>query len=104
MELQAAYVPIAVPAETHPSHPGRAQSIIGVVCAVISLLFFPPVFGIAGIVLGSMAISKGEKTLGIIAVILSAVFMVIGMVLGVVLSDDFEKSGGFILGPIINFF
>lgn len=42
MTPQAAYVPIAVPVELSPEHPGRAQGIIGIVCAVVSLGVLPP--------------------------------------------------------------
>lgn len=79
MASQATYVPVAVPVEIAPEHPGRAQGIIGIVCAVIFLGLFPPLFGIAGIILGVLALKKGQINLGLIAIILSAVFMVIGI-------------------------
>lgn len=67
-------------------HPGRMQGILSVVSAVIALGFFPPVFGVLGIVLGVVAHRKGEKTLGLIGIILSAVFMVIGSIVGAAVS------------------
>ncbi|MEX0617132.1 MAG: hypothetical protein WD231_05020 [Candidatus Woykebacteria bacterium] len=100
--VQSAYVPVAIPAETAPKNPGRGQGIIGIVCAVIALFLFPPIFGIAGIILGSVSLKKGERNLGLIAIILSAVFMVIGIILGIWLNTEVEKSGSFILGPITN--
>jgi len=103
MSPQAVYVPIAVPVETAPNHPGRAQGIIGIVCAVLSLALLPPVFGIAGIILGSLSLKKGEKNLGLIAIILSAVFMVIGMIVGVAVGGALDESSGFILGSVLSF-
>jgi len=100
----AAFVPDIVPAETAPLHPGRAQGLIGIICAGISLLLFPPVFGVAGVILGAMALRKGEKTLGIIALVLSPIFMVIGMVLGVVFADTLKEGSGFLIGSILEFF
>ncbi len=76
---QGTYQPVGVPAET-VAHPGVTQGIIGIVCAVISLLFFPPVFGLAGIILGILSMRKGERALGITAVVLSAIFMIVGMI------------------------
>ena len=63
-------------------HPGRMQGILSIVSAVISLGFFPLIFGALGIVLGAISHRKGEKTLGLVGIILSAVFMVIGFIVG----------------------
>jgi ABC-type Na+ efflux pump permease subunit len=102
MDSQTAYVPVAVPAEVAPKNPGRVQGIIGIVCAVISLLLLPPVFGVAGIILGVIAMNKGQKTLGLIAVILSAIFMVIGLILSIYVNVILEEGGSFVLGPILS--
>ena len=102
MTSQTAYVPVAVPAEIAPEHPGRAQGIIGIVCAVISLALLPPLFGIAGIILGTLALKKGQRNLGLIAIILSAVFMVIGMIVGVAVSSTLDEGSGFILGSVLS--
>ena len=104
MTPQAAYVPIAIPVETAPNHPGRVQGIIGIVCAVIAIALLPPLFGVAGIILGVLALKKGEKNLGLIAIILSAVFMVIGIILGIVVNGALDESSGFMLGPMLGFF
>ena len=40
---------------------GRIYSIIGLVCAIISLLFIPILFGPAAIILGIIARKKGER-------------------------------------------
>ncbi|MGW5109213.1 hypothetical protein [Nocardia sp. NPDC004123] len=57
-------------------------SIIGFVCAVIALIFCPPLFGIAGIVLGVIGHSKGEP-LGKWAAVASGVALVLGIIIGV---------------------
>ena len=102
VQPQATYQPVGVPAVA-PSHPGMTQGIFGLVCAVISLLFFPPVFGIAGIVLGVLAMRHGEKALGITALVLSAVFMVVGMAFGVYAHahPDLFRAGSSATGAVI---
>jgi len=82
MSQQENYIPTS-PIEPPSEHPGRTSGIIGIVCAVISILFFPIIFGPVGIVLGVKARQKGSKNLGLVAIILSAVFMVGGMLLGI---------------------
>lgn len=52
------------------------------ICAAVSLLFLPPVFGIAGIVLGYFAFRR-NRTAGTICMIASAVCMVIGILFGI---------------------
>lgn len=94
------YVPIGVPVEKHSKHPGMIHGIISIVCAVTAVLFFPPIFGITGIILGSLALKKGAKALGLVGIILSAVFMVIGLILGYLVSAAGEELGG-IVGLIL---
>lgn len=101
---QTAYVPVAVPTRSPISHPGRTQAILGIISAVIAVLFVPPVFGIAGIVLGVIARNKGDKTLGLVAIMLSAVLMVIGMILRVVVNVVLGEGGSFIIGPLFSAF
>ena len=100
--VQTVYVPVVVPTQTPVSHPGRTQPILGIISAVIAVLFVPPVFGISRIVLGVMARNKGDKTLGLVAVMLSAVLMVIGMILGIVVNVALGEGRGFIIGPLFN--
>lgn len=59
----------------------RAMTIIGFVCAAISLLFIPIVFGPAAIILGVLAYKRGDR-LGLWAAIAGGVCMVVGMILG----------------------
>lgn len=81
-EQQPYHTPAGIPVEVPTKHPGRIEGIIAIICAVIALGFFPPIFGIIGIILGVRARKKGEDTLGLIAITLSAVFMVIGFIIG----------------------
>jgi hypothetical protein len=53
----------------------------GGVCAIVAFLFIPPLFGILGIVFGSIAWSKGEIQ-GRNVVVLSVVGLIVGMVIG----------------------
>lgn len=63
---------------------GRSFTIGAFVCAVIALIILPPVFGIAGIVLGNVGKNKGDP-LGKTAMIVSAVCLVVGMIIGVLI-------------------
>ncbi|MFG2185761.1 hypothetical protein ACGFNT_11955 [Nocardia iowensis] len=70
------------PYSTEPQRSGtQVFSIIGFVCAVISVLFCPILFGPAGIVLGIVGHNKGEP-LGKWAAITSGVGMIIGFLVG----------------------
>ncbi|WP_433518575.1 hypothetical protein ACQP2T_25640 [Nonomuraea sp. CA-143628] len=60
---------------------GQLLSIIAFVCAAISLLFIPILFGLAGIGLGIAGHTRGE-TLGKWAAVTSGVAMILGMVIG----------------------
>ena len=65
----------------------QVLSIIGFVCAAIALLFIPILFGIIGIVLGIVGHTRGEA-LGKWAAIASAVTMVGGMILGIIVVNS----------------
>lgn len=72
-----------------PSYPqqgagnsGRIMAIIGIVCGLIAFVFCPPGFGIAGMVLGGLAIGKQEKNLGIAAIVVSVIGLVVGIAFG----------------------
>ena len=62
---------------------GRGFTIGAFVCAAIALFILPPVFGIAGIILGSVGRSKGDP-LGRTAMIVSGVCLVLGMIIGII--------------------
>ncbi len=74
-------------------NPGRLYSGIGLVCAIISLLFIPILFGVAAIILGFFGRKKGDKDFGLVVIILGAVFMVIGMIIGAAVSLYFAGLG-----------
>jgi len=71
---------VGLPVEQKKSATGFAVG--SGICAAISLLFLPPVFGIAGIVLGYFAFRR-NRTTGTICMIASAVCMVIGFLFGI---------------------
>lgn len=79
---QATYEQAGVPA-VEPTDSGKTQGIIALISAILSLLFVPVLFGFIGIVLGILSYNKGQKTLGMTAIILSAIFLVIGILLGI---------------------
>lgn len=86
-----------MPVETPSKNPGNVEGIIAIICAVVSLLFLPPLFGLIGILLGVKSKQKGQKTLGTVAIVLSAVFMILGMILGV-LAQTYLKNGQGLIG------
>ncbi|MFE7800471.1 hypothetical protein [Nocardia sp. NPDC057440] len=66
----------------------QVYSISAFVCAALSLLFCPILFGPAGIILGVVGRNKGES-LGKVATVVAVVAMVIGIVVSyIVLSGD----------------
>ena len=66
---------------------GNVLSIISIVCGVVAVLFIPILFGIVGLVLGFIARSRGER-LSMIAIIVSAVGLVLGLILGYVVYSN----------------
>lgn len=81
---QQQYQPYGATQEPERSGP-QVLSIIGFVCAAVSLLFCPLVFGLAGIALGVIGHIRGES-LGKWAAIAAGVCLIIGMVLALALS------------------
>lgn len=93
MAQQEYYSP-TVPTEAPTKHPGRVEGIISIICALISTLFFPIILGPAGIFLGVLSLRKGQKTLGLVAIILSAVCMAIGFILGFLYATTSKSAAG----------
>lgn len=83
-----------IPVEPVSQNPGRMEGVISLICAGVSFLFFPLIFGITGIVLGVTARRKGAAALGMVGIVLSSLFMAVGIVLGVLISVLGETSGG----------
>lgn len=53
--------------------------VIGWICAVLSLIAFPFVFGIVGVTMGIIS-TKKESRVGMAVIIASIVFMLIGLI------------------------
>ncbi len=60
----------------------RTLGTLSIIFACVSLMFLPPVFGIAGFILGIIGITKGEGAVAIVGLILSCILPIIGMILG----------------------
>ena len=72
---------MTTPAPGRPASQSNVLSIIGIVCGVVAVLIAPIIFGPAGLILGGIAKSRGER-LSTIALIVAGVGMVLGFVLG----------------------
>jgi hypothetical protein len=59
-------------------------STIGIVLGAIAFVFFPILFGPAGLVLGAVARSRGERR-AVTAMVVSGIGLVVGMILGAVI-------------------
>lgn len=74
---------------THQPQAGNSSntlSIVGIVLGCIAVIFCPPGFGIAGIVCGVVAKSKGER-LAPTAIGVSIAGLVVGVVLGILVFE-----------------
>lgn len=89
------YYTTSIPAEPGGRSSGRLEGVLSIIFAVISLLFFPPIFGAAGIFLGLQAKKKGQLSLGTTGIILSAIFMILGIILGILVYTDIIKNFNF---------
>ncbi|MFG2587965.1 hypothetical protein OG379_05560 [Streptomyces sp. NBC_01166] len=65
---------------------GNVLSIIAMVLGVISLLFLPIVFGVVGLILAIIAKTVRHERLAVPAIVVSAVGLIGGMVLGALLA------------------
>jgi hypothetical protein len=68
--------------------PTAANGVVigGYLCALISLLLFPPAFAVAAFVLGIVSVAKGSVGHGIAIIILAAACGLIGMYFGFVVT------------------
>ncbi|MEK7575482.1 MAG: hypothetical protein AAB491_00125 [Patescibacteria group bacterium] len=82
-QQQEYYNETIIPAEPPDKHPGRIEGLIAILCATLSLMFFPPIFGITGIVLGKKSHKEGSVNLGLISIVLSVIFMIMGIIIGI---------------------
>jgi len=81
-EQQATYEQVGVPTVA-PRNLGKLHGILALISACISLLFAPLLFGLVGIVLGTLSFRQGSKVLGITAIFLSVLCMSIGILLSI---------------------
>jgi hypothetical protein len=80
------YYVARIPAEEECKHPGRSEGVVAVFCGLLSFLFFPPIFGVAGIVLGMQARHLGSRSLGMTAIVISSVLMTAGTLISIFIS------------------
>ena len=66
-------------------------AIVFGMASLIGTIFTAPI----GIILGALSITRGQKTLGIIGVVLSVVLAIIGLILGILMMDH-SRTGGII--------
>jgi len=64
---------------------GRTFSILGIVFAFCSLIVLPIIFGPAAVICGSIGVIKGDRTLGIIAIVLGVILAVISYIIAIYL-------------------
>lgn len=72
--------------EKKPDTTAKTLAILGIICGGIAFIFYPIYFGPIGLILGIIALLKGEKQLGWNAVGLSLGGLVMGFVLGFLVS------------------
>ncbi|SDK63017.1 hypothetical protein [Nonomuraea jiangxiensis] len=84
-ETQWSQPPPYPPPSPYRQPSAQVLSIIGFVCGAVALLFVPILFGLAGIILGIVGHTRGEP-LGKWAAGTAGVCMVIGVLLGILLS------------------
>lgn len=98
---KAYYIPEGIPVEAPVKDSGVLKGIGSIFCALLALVFFP--FGIVGVILGLKSKSVGARVLGTIGVVLSFVFMVVGMLVASWHFNTQEVAGGF-AGLILRIF
>ena len=76
--IQTAMPGLARRTTVHRSKSGRWLSAASLAMAMVSLAVAPAVFGTLGILMGMAAVVKGERYLGMLGVVASAVFAVTG--------------------------
>ena len=78
--------PSFAPENATPGRPsGRGWSIAGIISGVLAVLIVPILLGPLGVVFGIVGLVRGDRGLGIAAIIVSILGFVIGLLVGVVL-------------------
>ncbi|MDQ1283870.1 MAG: hypothetical protein QG620_218 [Patescibacteria group bacterium] len=99
---QTDYIAEGLPVETPGDNNGNPQGIVSVICAGISLVFIPLLFGVLGIIMGAIAKDRGARTLGLAGMVLSAIFMVIGLGLSLYLNFRDNAAVGYMGHLFVN--
>jgi len=98
---KAYYIPEGIPVEPPTKDSGVLKGLCSIFCAFLALVFFP--FGIVGVILGLKSKNVGASVLGTIGVVLSFVFMMVGMLVASWHFNTEEAGGGF-AGLILRIF
>ena len=78
--------PSYAPENATPGRPrGRGWSIAGIISGVLAIVIVPVLLGPLGLVFGIVGFARGDRGLGITAIIVSFLGLVIGLVVGLVL-------------------
>jgi hypothetical protein len=90
--MNAVYIQEGIPAELPNDNNGRVLGVFSIIFAVISLLFYPIIFGPVGIAFGVMAKNRKSVKLGIVGIILSIVFSIMGVIIALTY-EELESAG-----------
>ena len=77
-QAMPAFAPQALPS---PRTSSNGYSTAGIILGAIAFLFFPIICAQQGLILGGIAMSKGESR-GVVALVVSGVGMIVGFILG----------------------
>jgi hypothetical protein len=75
----------SVPPEQSTSASAKLWIGLGIIFAIIAVIFLPPLFGGLGILFGYLARRGGSQVGGVFTMYISGTAMVLGMALGVLL-------------------
>jgi hypothetical protein len=76
----------SVPLEQPNRGSAKLWIALGIVFAIIALVFAPPLFGGLGILFGYLARRRGSKSGGVATMYISGSAMVIGMIFGAIVA------------------
>ena len=78
--------PSFAPENATPGRPrGRGWSIAGLVSEVLAVFLIPVLLGPLGVVFGIVGFARGDRGLGIAAIVVSVIGLVVGLILGALL-------------------
>ncbi len=80
-EQQGRYEPVGIAAAVLPRYPGLTEGILGVLASLIAPVLYPVIFGLVGVILGIIAVRRGQKLLGICAIVLCILTSLFGIAL-----------------------